>query len=351
MAMFSGVVKQFSDNDFPEPEILDPSSVPSLRWGIVGAGDIAEVFINTLQKHTKQQVVGIASKTPGKAQKLAAKFGVEKTFDSYEALCDQPDVDVIYIATLPNTHLADALIAIESGKHVLIEKPSTIRKADAELLYSSARKAGVFAMEAMWSRYLPQASIMRKMIERGTLGRIDLIQADFGQDNREIARLWLPEASITQDMGIYPLAFAEQILGLPIKISATGVLHSPHSEAMASAVLEYASGARAVITYTGYNHVPTQASISGSEGVLLVDAPFFTPTGLNLHEAVFNGQGPHWKDKTGVVGHEGLCYQANYLASYVAQGLLESPLHTHHQTVEILGIGEEIRRQVGVKLD
>ena len=79
--MFSGVVKQFSDNDFPEPEILDPSSVPSLRWGIVGAGDIAEVFINTLQKNTKQRVVAIASKTPGKAQKLATKFGVEKTFD------------------------------------------------------------------------------------------------------------------------------------------------------------------------------------------------------------------------------------------------------------------------------
>ena len=350
MAMFSGVVKNFSESDFPQPEIIDPASVPSLRWGILGAGDIAEVFINTLAKHTKQRVVGIASKTPGKAEKLASRFGVEKTYNSYEALCTQPDVDVIYIATLPNTHLADSLIAIEAGKHLLIEKPSTIRKADAELLYSSARKAGVFAMEAMWSRYLPQASIMRKMIEQETLGKIELIQADFGQDNKEIARLWLPEASITQDMGIYPLAFAEQILGLPIKISATGQLHSPHSEAMASAVLEYASGARAVITYTGYNHVPTRASVSGSEGVLLVDTPFFTPSGLELHEAVFNGQGPQWKDKTGVVGHEGLCYQANYLASYVDQGLLESPLHTHHQTVEILGIGEEIRRQVGVQL-
>jgi predicted dehydrogenase len=350
MAMFSGVVKTFSASDFPEPEILDPSAVPSLRWGILGAGDIADVFINTLQKHTQQRVNGIASKTPGKAEKLAAKYGVEKTFDSYEALCAQPDIDVIYVATLPHTHLADSLIAIAAGKHLLIEKPSTIRKADAELLYSSARKAGVFAMEAMWSRYLPQASIMRKMIERGTLGRIDLIQADFGQDNREIARLWLPDASITQDMGIYPLAFAEQILGLPKKITATGVLHSPHSEAMASAVLEYESGARAVITYTGYNHVPTRASISGSEGVLLVDAPFFTPSGLELHEAVFNGQGPHWKDQTGVTGHEGLCYQANYLASYIAAGLLESPLHTHHQTIEILGIGEEIRRQVGVTL-
>ena len=350
MAMFADVVKNFSSADIPEPDLLDPASVPSLRWGIVGAGDIAEIFISTLLKHTKQQVVGIASKTPGKADALAAKHGVSKTYNTYEELCAQKDIDVIYIATLPNTHLADSLIAINAGKHVLVEKPSAISKAEAAALYSAAKKAGVFAMEAMWSRYLPQASIMRKMVEEKTLGTIELIQADFGQDNRAIARLWLPGASIVQDMGIYPIAFTEQILGLPTKISAAGKLASPHSEAMASALFEYASGARAVITTSGHSHVPTRASVSGTEGVLLVDSPFFTPSGLGLREAVFNGQGPHWKDQTGVVGHEGLCYQANYLAAYVSQGLLESPLHTHEQTVAIIGIGEEIRRQIGVQL-
>ena len=83
MAMFSDLVKSFSSSDFPEADHLDPASVPTLRWGIVGAGDIADVFINTLKKHTKQQVVGIASKTPGKAEALAGKHGVEKTYSSY----------------------------------------------------------------------------------------------------------------------------------------------------------------------------------------------------------------------------------------------------------------------------
>ena len=350
MAMFADVVKKFSPTDIPEPDLLDPASVPSLRWGIVGAGDIADIFVNTLLKHTKQQVVGIASKTPDKADALAAKYGVSRTYNSYEELCAQKDIDVIYIATLPSTHLADALIAINAGKHVLVEKPSAISKAEAAALYSAAKKAGVFAMEAMWTRYLPQSSILRKMLDQKTLGTVELIQADFGQDNRAIARLWLPGASIVQDMGIYPIAFTEQVLGLPTKIFAAGKLASPHSEAMASAVFEYASGARAVITTSGHSHVPTQASVSGTEGVLLIDTPFFTPSGLGLREAVFNGKGPHWKDETGVVGHEGLCYQANYLALYVSQGLLESPLHTHYQTVEIIGIGEEIRRQIGVQL-
>jgi len=349
--MFGSLVKNFSADDFPQPEILHPASVPSLRWGIVGAGVIADIFVNTLQKHTKQQVVAVASKTPGKADALGNKYGISRTYDSYEELAAQDDIDVIYIATLPNTHLADSLIAINAGKHVLVEKPSAISKKDAAAIYQASRKAGVFAMEAMWSRYLPQASMIRKMVADKTLGTIELIQADFGQDNRVVKRLWLPGASIVQDMGIYPIAFTEQILGLPSKITATGKLHSPHSEAMASAVFEYESGARAVVTTSGHSHVPTRASVSGTEGVLLVDSPFFTPSGLGLREAVFNGGGPNWRDETPVKGHEGLCYQANYLASYVSQGLLESPLHTHEQTVAIIGIGEEIRRQIGVQLD
>jgi predicted dehydrogenase len=351
MAMFGSVVKNFTVDDFPQPEILDPTSVPSLRWGIVGAGDIADIFINTLQKHTKQQVVGIASKTPGKAEALGDKYGISRRYNTYEEIAAQDDIDVIYIATLPNTHLADSLIAINAGKHVLVEKPSAISKGEAELLYQAARKAGVFAMEAMWSRYLPQASMIRKMIHEKTLGTVELIQADFGQDNRVVKRLWRPGASIVQDMGIYPIAFVTQILGIPSKITAAGKLHSPQSEAMASAVLEFESGARAVITTSGHSHVPTRASVSGTEGVLLVDSPFFTPSGLGLREAVFNGGGPNWRDETAVKGHEGLCYQANYLASYVSQGLLESPLHTHAETVAIIGIGEEIRRLIGVQLD
>jgi len=351
MTMFGGAKREFSISDFPAPEIIDPSSVPSLKWGIVGAGVIAEIFIDTLKKHTKQEVVGIASKTPGKAEALGLKYGVARTYSTYEELCSQADIDVIYIATLPNTHLADSLIAINAGKHLLIEKPSAIRKSEAEILYSSAKKAGVFAMEAMWTRYLPQSTMIRKMISENMLGEIELIQADFGQDNRAIARLWRPDASIVQDMGIYPIAFTVDTLGLPSKISAAGKLHSEYSEAMASAVLEFESGARAVVTTSGYSHVPTQASISGSEGVLLLDSPFFTPSGLELRQAVFNGHGPHWRDESNVKGHEGLCYQANYLAQYVSQGLIESPLHTHEETIAIIGIGEEIRRLIGVKLD
>jgi predicted dehydrogenase len=351
MAMFAEAPKHFDHSDIPEPEILDPKSVPVLRWGILGAGDIAEVFARTLQQNTQQEIVAVASKTPGKGEAFAKRFGITKTYSSYQQLVKDPDIDAVYIATLPNTHKADALLAIAEAKHVLIEKPSALLAKDAEEIYSAARKAKVFAMEAMWSRYLPQASIIRQLVSSGAIGDIEVLQADFGQDNRTIDRLWIPgQSSIMQDMGIYPISFAQMLLGDPVKITASGTLHDGVSESFASAVLEFGSGARAVINVSGKAHLPTTASVSGTLGVILVAGPFFVPSGLELRPALFNAQGPKWQDESSIQSHDGLCYQINHFANYVGQGLLESPLQNHADTVSVIRIGEEIRRQVGVKI-
>ncbi len=348
MAMFSEAPRDFTAADIPKPEIIDPNSVPSFHWGFIGAGDIAEVMAETLSKHTNQRVVAVGSKTPGKAKAFAKRFGLARHYDNYVDLANDPEVDIVYVATLPHTHLEDARHAIRAGKHLLIEKPSTLTAKDTETLYAEAKAAGVFAMEAMWSRYLPQASVIRQMIAAGTLGKISLLQADFGQDNRDISRLWLKDSSIVMDMGIYPISFVQMVLGSPSRIIASGKMHNENVEAMAAAILEYESGARAVLTMSGHSHVPTTASISGDDGVLVLDGPFFIPTSLELRPALFNSHGPRWRDESGVVGHEGLSHQANYMAKFISQGLLESPIHPHDEVVEAIRIGEEIRRQVGV---
>lgn len=144
-------------------------------------------------------------------------------------------------------------------------------------------------MEAMWSRYLPQASIIRQLASTGAIGEIEVLQADFGQDNRTIDRLWIEgQSSIMQDMGIYPISFAQMPLGDPVKITATGSLLNGVSESSASAVLEFSSGARAVINVAGKAHLPTTASISGTLGVVLVDGPFFVPSAIELRPALYN---------------------------------------------------------------
>lgn len=344
--MFGASSREFTASDFPAPRILSPGDVPSLRWGILGAGEIAEIFAETLLANTNQKLVAVASQTAGKAEQFAARWGIEHSYWSYEPLVARPDIDAVYVANLPHQHVEAALLAVRHGKAVLVEKPTAIHAADAERLFDAARSAGVFAMEAMWTRYLPHVDVLRQLLQRGALGELSLFQADFGQDNRNVDRLWLPEASILQDMGIYPLSLAQLIFGNPTAISATGNMANETNESMAVAHLKYSSGAGSIITVSAETYLPTRASLSGASGLLTIGEPFFVPSWLTLAAAKFNPEPVYWRDTTGIKGHLGLSYQVNNFASYVGEGLLESPLQSHADTVSVLAQGEEIKRQV-----
>lgn len=346
MAMFGASTKEFTASDFPDARILAATDTPRLRWGILGAGEIAEIFAETVIANTTQSIVAVASLTAGKAEQFASRWGIEHSYLRYEELVSRPDIDAVYVANLPHQHVEAALLAVGHGKAVLVEKPSAIQSADAERLFAAARSAGVFAMEAMWTRYLPHVDVLRQLLERGSLGELSLFQADFGQDNRNVDRLWLPEASILQDMGIYPLSLAQLIFGNPTQILASGTMANQTNEAMAVARLVYSTGASSVITVSAETYLPTRASLSGSNGLLTIGEPFFVPTWLGLAATKFNPEPVYWRDTTGIKGHLGLSYQVNHFAKYVGEGRLESPLQSHSDTVAVLSQGEEIKRQL-----
>ena len=334
----------------PKPNIIDPSSVPALRWGVMGAAAIAQEFVGAVQKHTGQIVVAVASRTPGKAEAFAKQFGLE-SHDNYEDLLARDDIDVIYIPTLPTQHRDHALMAIAAGKHVLIEKPITMDVGQAKEIFAAAKAAGVLAMEAMWTRYLPQYDIARQLIADGTLGTLDAVNASFCNDNREVPRLWKKgHGDILFDMGIYPISFAQSFLGNPIAINAQGVLNADKIDEEVSVQLTYASGARAYILVSGRVTLPVIASVGGSKGHLTMQHPFFVPTTIELSGLDLYSPIEAWKDASPVVGHEGLSYQATALASYVAAGLLESPIESHADSIANIAVCAEIIRQIGAEV-
>ena len=148
----------------PAPTILDPSSVPALRWGVMGPGEIASTFVSSVVANTAQKVAAVASRTPGKAEAFAPAHGIGSVSSSYQELVERDDLDAIYIASYPSDHAEHALLAIAAGKHVLIEKPLALSSADAQRVLSAARSAGVLAMEAMWTRFLPATLKVRETI-------------------------------------------------------------------------------------------------------------------------------------------------------------------------------------------
>ena len=333
----------------PEPTILDPASVPSLRFGVMGPGDIAGTFVSSVHTHTTQKIEAVASRTPGKAEAFAATHGIPQVFTSYEELVASPDVDALYIASYPVDHAEHALLAIEAGKPVLIEKPLAMTAADTQKVFAAGRARGVLVMEAMWTRYLPQSTMIRSLLEEGSLGAPELFTSQFCTDNRAIERLWAPGGGgIVFDMGIYSLAMAYQFLGSPSTIRAHGSMHPGGSDQEASIMLGYESGASAHLIMSGRGSLPPTAGCSFENGQLVVDAPFLVPSGLSLMDKEFYAAGEHWRDTSDVQGHAGLSYQATWFSQFVEQGLRDSPVHTHEETVDIIRTLEEIVRQVRV---
>jgi predicted dehydrogenase len=337
-------------NSFPTPEVIDPASVRSYRWGILGAADIAQAFVSSVQKHTKQQIVAVASRTPGKAEAFAKTFGIE-SHDNYEDLLAREDIDAIYIPTLPSQHRDHALQAIAAGKHVLIEKPVTLVPGEAAEIFAAAKAKGVLAMEAMWTRYLPQYDIIRKLLSANVLGEIELVNVSMCQANLAVPRLWKKgHGDPFTDMGIYPISFCQTFLGNPTKITAQGKLNNDGIPEEVSVQLQYANGARAYVLVSGRAAIPGIAQIAGTKAKLDVGPEFFIPSKLELRDVEFDSKPTTWVDEYPVIGHEGLSYQATAMAAFLDQGLLESPYESHAESIANLEVCAEVIRLIGAEI-
>lgn len=333
----------------PDPIILDPKSVPSLNWGIIGPGGIAEVFVSASKKFTAQSFSAVASRTKGRAERFAQEFGINRVHASYEDLVQDDSLDAIYISSWQHEHFEHAMLALSAGKHVLVEKPITIEPEHAQQVFERAKEKGLLAMEAMWTRYLPQSTIIRKLLEEGELGKPEFFSASFCVDNRHIPRLWQKGGgSIIYDMGIYPIAMAQQFMGNPTKISASGSLTENLLDKESSSVFEYEDGSKAQITASGIATIPTTASCSFEKGTLVIDEPFFVPSGLRLRDKELYFKERAWKDVTPVQGHDALSYQATWFAKYVSEGRVESEVHPAKDTIANVSVAAEIARQLGV---
>ncbi len=303
-----------------------------------------------MAEHTRQNVVAVGSRSAKRADAFAAQHGIERSYGSYPELVADPDVQVVYIASPHSGHREHALLAIAAGKHVLVEKAFARNASEAAEIVDAARSAGVLAMEAMWTRFLPQTDVVRRLLQDGVLGEVVTVQADHGQyfTFDPAHRLFDPNLAggALLDLGIYPVSFASFAFGTPEVVLATGSTAPTGVDAQVSLILARGT-AHAVLNTTMLAKTPTTASISGSAARVEMTGPFYAPGTLTLTavdgRSLVRERGP-------VVGSGGLCYEAAELARCVAEGRLESPLLPLAETVSILRTIDEARRQLGVRL-
>jgi predicted dehydrogenase len=314
----------------------------ALRWGILSTGGIARTFTKDLAHVDEGVAVAVGSRSFDSANAFADEFDIPHRYGSYEELVGDPDVDAIYVGTPHPMHHDNAILALEHGKHVLVEKAFTVTAAEAREVVDVARRKGLFAMEAMWTRFLPSVVAIRELIARGELGEIVSVEADHGQwfDPDPSFRLFAPElgGGALLDLGVYPVSFASMILGSPNRIVALWDPAFTGVDAQTSMLFGYESGAQAILTCTLRARSATRACVTGEQARIEIDGSFYSATAFSLI------------DRDGAIRRfdfpregRGLLYEAQEVARCVEAGLLESPIMPLDETISIMETMDSVR--------
>ena len=336
---------------FPESTATALRGGPMLRWGVLAPGRVAAAFVETLHANSDQRMHAVASRSYERAAAFGTRFGIDRVYGSYLQLVADPGIDIVYVAAPHSEHCALALLAIAAGKHVLIEKPIALTAAEAREIAEAAGAAGVFAMEAMWARFLPQTTVIATLLADGMLGDIGLVAADYGSifDFDPVSRVYDPAlgGGALLDLGVYPIWFAHFVLGRPSRVVASGSITSTGVDGQAAILFSTTSGAEAQLSASMIVSTPVRATVSGSLASVDIDAPFIAPGGFTLYRDGAD-EPLRWDDPTPLRWRDGLVWQAAAAAQHIADGMTESPLHPLDASIAVLETIDEARRQLGL---
>lgn len=327
--------------------VPDSRDAPVLRWGILGPGWIARRFAESVQAHTDQVIAAVASRSPDRSKAFAESFGIPAAYGSYTELMADPEIDIVYVCTPHTEHHRAAVLALEAGKHVLIEKPIGINAEQARDVAQRAGVAGVFAAEAMWTFFLPKFDVIRQVLAAGTLGTITTVVAEYGEHFEPAHRIFDPELAggPLLDLGTYPLALVTEVLGQPERLHAIGQPHASGVNGQLSAVMQFDGGAQAVTNTHVHNFTPSAATIVGTAATLTVDGPFNMPGGFEVRYP--DGTRLRYNEPRGA-HFEGLHYQAAAVARTIGAGGTQSPERPLAASIQTMETADEIRRQLSI---
>ena len=261
----------------------------SVRWGVVGPGRIAAKVVRDFVHMPDAEVVAVASRSAERARAFADANGITRAHDSYRAIVDDADVDALYIATPHPQHRAVALAAIKAGKALLVEKAFTVTPAATREIATAARDAGVFVMEAMWTRFQPAIVRLRELLADGAIGEARGVQGELGvnapTDPQD--RFYNPVigGGALFDLTVYPVSFAQMVLGTPDTVVAHGVLAPSGVDVEEAVLLGWADGRTASLFTSLRCATPGQMRVYGTEGWIDVLPRFHHPDTIVLHRA------------------------------------------------------------------
>lgn len=322
-------------------------NMETIKVGIIGAGWIAHKMAQALAPLKDAEVYAISSRSEQKAQEFAAEYGIPKAYGSYEAMVCDSDVDLVYVATPHSHHYQHARLAIEHGKPVLVEKAFTANAREAQELIDMAHERKVFITEAIWTRYMPLSLKVKELMASGVIGEPRILTATlcYMMENKE--RIIRPDlcGGALLDLGVYVLNFARMYFGTDIARTVTNChLGETGMDMMESISLSYADGRMANLQAGCLTLNDRQGIISGTDGYIRVD-------NVNCPELIEVWRNYELVDRYArpaemVNGYE---YQVLECKRCLEEGLLESPMMPHDETLSIMRQMDSLRKEWGVR--
>jgi predicted dehydrogenase len=322
-----------------------------VRWGILATGGIAASFTADLVDLPDAEVVAVASRSEQSAKAFAERFGIPRAYGEWRALAEDEDVDVVYVATPHSAHRVAAGMCLEAGRGVLCEKPFTLNVREAEELVALARGRGRFLMEAMWMYCNPLVRRLAEMVRDGAIGEVRTVQADFG-----LAGPFPPSHRLRDpaqgggallDLGVYPISFAQLLLGEPSDVTGRAVLSDEGVDLQTGALLSWESGAIASVHCSIVGGTATTASVTGSQGRIDIPNGFFFPDHFVLHR---DGREPQTFAADPADGpRNSFRHEATEVMRALRAGETESLLVPLDGTLAVMRTLDTIRERVGVR--
>lgn len=190
------------------------------RFGIIGAGRIANHFCDAVSRVEGAQVVAVASTDLDRARDFAARNGIGEAYGSYAQMLTEADINIVYIATTHNFHMENIRLCLEHGKHVLCEKAMVLTADDAREAFALAKEKGLFLMEAMWTRFLPQYVKAKQWVMEGRIGepRSGDVVIGFHVAQDPESRILNPNLAggAMYDIGVYAIEPISYLIGEPV---------------------------------------------------------------------------------------------------------------------------------------
>jgi len=319
-----------------------------IRWGILGTGDIARQMAEDLRLVDGAELRAVASRTEARARQFAERHAIPVRYSSYEALVDDPDIDVVYVATPHVRHHSDTLLCIAAGKAVLCEKPLAMNAAEAQRMVDAARSAGVFLMEAMWTAFFPAVQYALGALEDGAIGTPRFVSADFsyqatlGPDSRLFNKT-LGGGGLL-DIGIYPVALADMVFEVePERMVSSWTQGETGVDIASAMVFDYPGSGRAILSSSLQYDAPQNGVIAGDGGYIVLHDRFSQPDSCRIVaqgeiiERVFDREG------------YGYHYEAREVVDCLRRGRTESVRASWDASLRVMRTLDRIRADWGLR--